>query len=452
MADKIKLNLENCYGIGKLEAELTFKHKGFAIYAPNGVMKTSLAKTMIALSNGKSPEDLAFPERKTTCEVTWNNDPIKQEEIFVVKSYDDKYAPDGVSTLLANEDLKAKYETIHKDIGEAKKSLDKKLRSFAGYGERSRENLDPILERIFEKQYYDALLSIKSEIDDLQEEDFGDADYTIIFNPKVIEFLKEKTTKDDISDFAKKYDELTESSPILRKDFQYHHVNQVHQQLKSNNFFAAGHTINLSDKNDGKKEELTTDSSLLERIEGEKLRVLSDSELKKKFDDFNGKLKNKELQNFRDYITQNQHILPELKNLEAFEKKIWLQYIYKAHAEYELLIEKYTEGQIGLAEIISEAQADRNDWDNVIDDFNRRFLHLPFQLSVENKSDVILKDTAPSIVFNFIDGEDQRQYSATQRNDFLNVLSTGEARALYILNKPSARQCACHICAGLGGI
>lgn len=434
MADKIKLNLENCYGIGKLEAELEFKHKGYAVYAPNGVMKTSLAKTMIALSKGAKPEDLAFPERNTICEVTWNDDPIKKEEIFVVKSYDDKYSPDGVSTLLANETLKAKYETIHKDIGEAKKSLDKNLRSLAGYGEKSRENLDPILERIFEQQYYDALLSIKSEIDALKEEGFGDADYTIIFNPKVIDFLKEDTSKANIDDFAQKYDELTESSPILRKDFQYHHVNQVHQQLKSNNFFAAGHTVSLCDKNDGKKEELTTDSSLLDRIEDEKLRVFSDPELKQKFDAFNNKLKNKELQNFRDYITQNQHILPELQDLEAFERKLWLQYIYKAKAEYDLLIEKYKKGQVELAKIISEAQEDRNDWDDVIDDFNRRFLHLPFQLSVENKSDVILKETTPSVVFNFIDGEDQRQYSATQRNDLLNVLSTGEARALYILN------------------
>jgi hypothetical protein len=434
MADKIKLNLENCYGIGKLEAELEFKHKGYAIYAPNGSMKTSLAKTMIALSKGNKPEDLAFPERVSICEVIWNDDPIKKEEIFVVKSYDDKYSPDGVSTLLANESLKAKYETIHKDIAEAKKFLDKKMRSLAGYGEKSRENLDPILERIFGQQYYDALLSIKSEIDTLQDEDFASADYTIIFNPKVLDFLKEDTSKANIDDFARKYDELTEKSPILRKDFQYHHVNQVHQQLKSNNFFTAGHTISLCDKNDGNKEELATDSSLLDRIEAEKLRVFSNPDLKQKFDTFNNKLKNKELQIFRDYITQNQHILPELQDLDAFERKLWLQYIYRAHAEYDLLIEKYKKGQVDLAQIISEAQEDRNDWDDVIDDFNRRFLHLPFQLSVENKSDVILKDTAPSIVFNFIDGEDQRQYSSAQRNDLLNVLSTGEARALYILN------------------
>ena len=37
VTDKLKINLRYCYGIGKLEAELEFKHKGFAIYAPNGV-------------------------------------------------------------------------------------------------------------------------------------------------------------------------------------------------------------------------------------------------------------------------------------------------------------------------------------------------------------------------------------------------------------------------------
>ena len=85
MVDKINLNLKNCYGIGELEAELEFKHKCFAIYAPNGVMKTSLAKTMIDLSKEDDPEDVAFPNRKTVGKVTWNGDLIKAEEIFVVK-------------------------------------------------------------------------------------------------------------------------------------------------------------------------------------------------------------------------------------------------------------------------------------------------------------------------------------------------------------------------------
>ena len=434
MTDKIKLNLKNCYGIRELKAELEFKHKGYAIYAPNGVMKTSLAKTMIDLSKGDEPKDEAFPDRTTTCQVTWNDELIKEEEIFVVRSYDDKYSAGGVSTLLANETLKAKYETIHKDIGEAKKSLNKKLRFLAGYREKSRENLDSILVRIFGKTYYEALLDIKSEIDALEEEDFGDANYTIIFNQKVINLIKEDTLKNIINDYVKKYRELTEDSPILGKVFQYHNINQVHQQLKSNNFFAAGHTISLCDKNDRTKEELETDSSLQDRIEEEKQRVFNDPGLQQKFDTFNSKLKNRDLHDFRDYITQNQHILPYLKDLETFERKLWLQYLSRSQPEYNLLIEKYKKGKAELDKIILEAEKDKNDWDNVIADFNSRFLYLPFQLKVKNKSDVILKDDAPSVVFDFIDGKDQRQYSDSQKSDLLRVLSTGEARALYILN------------------
>ena len=156
--------------------------------------------------------------------------------------------------------------------------------------------------------------------------------------------------------------------------------------------------------------------------------------MRKKFDAFNSKLKNKERQIFRDYITKNQHLLVELGDLKAFEKKLWLQYIYKARDEFNTLISRYKTGRDELAEIISEARSDRNDWDEVITDFNRRFLHLPFELAVQNKSDVILKDSAPSVEFIFTDGDDKRTYTTKQKDELLRVLSTGEARALYILN------------------
>ncbi len=434
MVDTLSLNLKNCYGIGKLEVELEFKHKGYAIYAPNGVMKTSFAKTMLDISKGEQPSDLAFPDRDSICDVKLNEEPIKQEDIFVVRPYDEKYSPEGVSTLLANDDLKKRYEEVHKDIGEAKKDLDKKLRSLSGFGDRSRENIDSIIEGIFDGKYYDALLHLESELEGTKDATFGNADYKIIFDPKVLKLLTDDAVGATVEEFAQKYDELTESSPILRKQFQYHNINQVQQQLEANNFFNAGHSINLSDESGLEKTEFTTNESLLDKIEAEKLRVLSDITLRKKFDAFNAKLKNKELQAFRDYITQNQHLLPELQDLDAYKRKLWLQYIHKARDEYDLLIAKYKSGQEELATIVSEARADPNDWDEVIKDFNRRFLHLPFKLFVENKPDVILKDTAPSIGFNFVDGKDERVYAATQRGDLLRVLSTGEARALYILN------------------
>ena len=45
---KISLNLEYCYGIEQLQEKLEFEQdKPIAIYAPNGVMKTSFAKNVI---------------------------------------------------------------------------------------------------------------------------------------------------------------------------------------------------------------------------------------------------------------------------------------------------------------------------------------------------------------------------------------------------------------------
>ncbi len=434
MADVLSLDLEYCYGIGKLKVDLEFSHKGYAIYAPNGVMKTSFAKTMQDLSKGKNPTDLAFPDRNSKCNITLNGQALGQNEIFVVNSYDENYSSGEISTLLANADLKKQYEDVHKKIGAAKNALDKRLKELAGYGERSRIAIDPIIEQIFSLPYYDALLSLEDEISSASETDFDGADYKTVFDPKVRELLAKGDAAEIVEGFAQKYDELTQKSPVLRQEFQYHHASQVQQQLKLNNFFEAGHSINLLDKTSAQKSEFTTSQQLEERIEAEKAAVLNDEDLKAKFEEFNAKLKNKELQAFRDYITRNQHLLPEMRDLNAFERKLWVQYLYTAREEYEALIAEYKSGQDALKAIVSEASANPNDWDAVIGDFNRRFLHLPFELRVENKADVILKDTAPSIEFFFRDGEHEAVYKDSQRRDLLRILSTGEARALYILN------------------
>lgn len=434
MADTLSIDIEYCYGIGKLQKDLEFSHKGYAIYAPNGVMKTSFAKTLQDLSQGKNPTDLAFPSRTSKCNIALNGQPLGQSEIFVVNSYDESYSSGEISTLLANADLKSQYETVHKKIGAAKNSLDKKLKDFCGLGERSRTSIDPIIEGIFSLPYYDAILGLEEEIANATDTDFDNADYKIIFDAKVRELLERGDTAAIVEGFAQKYDELTQQSPVLRQDFQYHHAQQVQQQLKLNNFFEAGHTINLLDKVSAEKSEFTSSLQLEERIEAEKAAVLNDDTLKAKFEEFNSKLKNKELQAFRDYITQNQHLLPEMRDLRAFERKLWVQYIYKAREEYGTLLSEYKSGQDALKAIVDAASENPNEWDAVIVDFNRRFLHLPFELKVENKADVILKDTAPSIEFCFRDGDDEIVYKDNQRRDLLRILSTGEARALYILN------------------
>lgn len=54
--NKLKVELKNCYGIQCLEEEFDFsasKGKAYAIYAPNGLMKTSFSKTFENLAKGQ---------------------------------------------------------------------------------------------------------------------------------------------------------------------------------------------------------------------------------------------------------------------------------------------------------------------------------------------------------------------------------------------------------------
>ena len=61
--ENLTVKFEYCYGIKKLEYKFRFSNKTFAIYAPNGVMKTSFTKNFHDISRGDITKDLAFPER-----------------------------------------------------------------------------------------------------------------------------------------------------------------------------------------------------------------------------------------------------------------------------------------------------------------------------------------------------------------------------------------------------
>ena len=61
---RINLDLENCYGIKNLQREFDFSHcNAYAIYAPNGAMKTSLTQTFKDVVAGRDSIDRIFPDR-----------------------------------------------------------------------------------------------------------------------------------------------------------------------------------------------------------------------------------------------------------------------------------------------------------------------------------------------------------------------------------------------------
>lgn len=68
---KVKVNLKNCYGIGEVSCEFDFSRSPVhAVYAPNGFMKTSFARTLADLSRNEDSRDQMFPTRVSVREVT----------------------------------------------------------------------------------------------------------------------------------------------------------------------------------------------------------------------------------------------------------------------------------------------------------------------------------------------------------------------------------------------
>ena len=104
---KINMRLANCYGIKKLEHELDFtKHSCCLLYASNGTMKTSFAKTFKALATGKKPSDEIF-NRPTTCVIKKDDgNELSKNEIFVIHSYEDEYVSQSTAKLVVNQRIK----------------------------------------------------------------------------------------------------------------------------------------------------------------------------------------------------------------------------------------------------------------------------------------------------------------------------------------------------------
>lgn len=427
---KISVTFEHCYGINKLQYVFDFEKNTFAVYAPNGAMKTSFAKTFRDISNDCSTKDLMFPERNTVRIVVDENDtPLEKNSVFVIDPEDAEFKSEKMSTLLANKELREKYDNVHLKIDEKKELLVKELKPLSGLRSGIEDEISVVFTSATGK-LFTSLERIEKEILDKTEHEFSDIIYKSIFNNKVIKFLDTKDFKVKITEYIKKYDELIDSSAYFKKGvFNHNNALTIAKSLADNGFFKARHSVSLNTETD--KQEVTGQKELEEIIEKEKQSILNNPDLEKAFDEIDTKLKaNKELREFRDYLLENMKILPELGNTASFKQKLWISYLKSAQDAYRSFLDVYQTGKKELEEIIEQAKKEKTSWMKVLGIFNKRF-SVPFHLEVENQDDVILKSEVPSIKFIFKDTQDQ---AVVEKTELLKALSSGEKRALYILN------------------
>ena len=279
----IKINLENCYGIGHLSFDFIFDNesKCYSIYAPNGFMKSSFAKTLMNMDDAK---DIVHPERPPKCDVTDDaGTKISQDNIFVIEPYKEKFTSDKASLLLVNPIIKKAYDEALLKIEKKKDSLLKSLKQLSGLTSKTITPESELLRCFEQKSLFDFLESLETEINTLPDTDLSKLSYNALFNEKTITFLESGQIKSQIQDYVEKYNQLVEDSPILSKSFNHYHAKTIEKNLTDNGFFKAAHTLNLFDSIKKTKEEISSADDLSAKIEIEKKKIFADEELNKKF-------------------------------------------------------------------------------------------------------------------------------------------------------------------------
>ena len=425
--------LKNCHGIRELDAAFSFeKGNAVAVYAPNGTMKTSFARTFKDLAGSQETADHMFPTRETQRAVTdENGDDLDPNDVVVVLSYDEELGPtESTSTLLVNPELRKEYEGLQVDLLDARDELVAALKKQSG----TKQDVASSLSRVFTQEndrFFEALVRITYEVEQLEDTRFADLPYDVLFNDKVDAVLRTPGVQSELAEYVTRLNELLDESTFFdRNTFTFYNATNVTKSLGDNGFFAAKHALLLFGEDEPRA--VTSDADLKALIAEEKKRIADDDTLRKKFDAVERALqKNLDARRFFDFIAGREELLPEFANVDSFQQSVWKSYL-KAHEDvFQRVVTCFKDTEARRKEIEQQAAQESTQWEKVIKIFNDRFF-VPFRLSAENKHRVMLgQERMLKLVFEFEEGGES---IGVERDDLLAVLSNGEKKALYILN------------------
>lgn len=428
--DNLKVHLENCYGISSLDETFDLsstggKAKAYAIYAPNGLMKTSFSRTFDALSKGEQPKEERF-NRQPTCIVEVDNIDIRKEQVYVLKSEIEISSDnEAVTNILINQESKIRYDTLVADINKLKSKLESSLQKKSKI---KKDDIENMLKSDFQTDDFARAIELAKAIvigDDLEHFIYND-----IFDPKAISILGSPEFLSKSDEFNQRYQELFDQAGTIytRGIFNPTKADDSFSTLNKQGYFAGGHKVHL--KGDASSIDY---EELQERIKIVNKSIDSDAELKK--------LRANLAKN-----AQTQALITLLENLSAtevdlllyytkpekqpeFKRSLWAFYV-QSSPDSDVFLEALSSNQAELRQIELDAATEAPNWSKAIELFNNRFVDMPFTLSLFNQVEAALGRDKAKLKFTFKDGDDQIDCTRSE----IKSLSQGETRALYLLN------------------
>ena len=428
--DSLKIRLKNCYGISSLDEVLDLsnnkgKAKAVSIYAPNGLMKTSLSKTFDALAKGEQPKEERY-NRQPTCIIEANNIKIKREQIYVLKSEIEINSDNEAATnILINEESKSRYDSL---ISNQNKLKSKLLSSLQKTSKLKKEDIESVLIKDYETDSFVKAIELAKKI--VLNDELGKFIYNDIFDSRVISMLESPEFTSKSNEFNKRYQALFDQTGTIysRGVFNPIKADVSFTTLNKQGYFTGGHKVHLLGDNTSLNFE-----ELQEKLRAVNASIDGDEELKALRVNLAKNAQTQTLATLLENIsaTEVDYLLHNVKpkNQLEFKKTLWAYYIQNT-PDTEAYLADYASNQIELQQIESSAALEAPKWSNAIELFNNRFVDMPFTLSLFNQVEAALGKDKAKLKFTFKDGDDQIDCTRSE----IKSLSQGEKRALYLLN------------------
>lgn len=423
--NKLNIELTNCFGIDSLKHEFDFgKGNTFSIYARNGLMKTSFAKTFQLIQQGKKENisDAIFGEPGSAI-VQIDGQDIEKKQVFVVKSYESSYESD-ISSLLIKGDIQTQLKDVFKVRTKLLKALEKdsglKIKR-TSLGKTVYE-LEPTIVKDFDFNEKDILSNLMELASYEPEIECSDIPYSVIFDDTVLKKIKDTKFQEGIRDFITSSDEIYSSFEYLEKgNLTLPKLKDLKKSLVKDAFFVKQNKVILSGQ------DAITNSEALEQhisnIETKIQQTPAYKAIENLFNDSKGIV-------LKDIIETNPEIIGflALDKLQTLKKCLWGSYIRHNSILFEELCDKYND----FSEAIDALEIDDTPWKKALDIFNQRFT-VPFMMNVVNLKGAIIGESVPQVEFSFKKGDTVKTIDRSKLEK-LDTLSQGEKRALYLLN------------------
>jgi len=421
---KIKYDLENCYGINKLEYEFDFNGKHIIIvHSPNGTMKTSLCKTTQDLIDNKNSQDLIDSSKITKRNILVNGNTASSNQLQVFNNYQEANLKDSIKKVMLTNALRTKYDTI---ISNEKTIVDSIIAKTASAIGMQKNGTEQIINNVFSEsglslKLLSALKSIKSR----RKLPTYTYKYKDIFGTQTKTFFDNPETKKEIETYTRQYNKLLKKSLLFTSGiFDLTNLNKISVSLRDNKFFEGKNKLLLN----GYETPIDSFTQLENLISSELSKINKDPIIVEKFKRIIDKNvgANQQVSKVFDFLKSDFELARDLKNYSELEKSYLLAQLNKSIVDLENLQKEHKKNRRAISAILREAEKSRVVWDKIIPEFRKRF-KAKFDIKITNKVNYILGFEEPIIdfYFNSIKSDESKLKS--------QVFSTGENRAYHML-------------------